>query len=409
MAGEFRRLLVVNDYPPSTVAGAPVIVRQLLRRYDPEKLHVLCCRQWYGGQTEVVASSFLPCGHTAISGADINRLRPRRIFVPLALQWNVLRMWRIVEAGRRLIREHGFEAIFTSTCSMEFSLAAARLAREFDLPLHIFETDDWVDANPKPAAWMLRSARARSLRRATKVWTTSPAMVRSHRVKYGVESDFLFHFVDLEDYRTRTAGIEPPDDRILLTYTGSINGMFQETMERFCDWLNSGVSIDGRPVELTIYTQYEPKRFLGGRVNWGGYVPMEEVPIRVRRGHLSVILVSFTDHPALKGLIKTSLYTKTIDYLAAGSPTLVVSPPYSGEVDYFGDVTCVVDTWDTDRIREAIRTLALDEGTRADLKARGYRRVADRHSYESLENLFLRHFRRESTNQGGARCATEMS
>ncbi|MFM7321552.1 MAG: glycosyltransferase [Armatimonadota bacterium] len=409
MDSDFQRLLVVNDYPPSTVAGAPVIVRQLLRRYDPDRLHILCCDQWHSRQTDVVRGSFLPCRHTAVPGADINRLRPRRVFVPLSLQWNFLRIGRIVAEGRRIIREEGIEAIFTSTCSMEFSLAAARLAREFNLPLHVFETDDWIDANPKPLAWLLRAERARSLRDARQVWTTSPAMVRSHRAKYGVESEFLFHFVDLEGYQTRTAGIEPPTDRIRITYTGSINGMFQETMERFCDWLNAGVDIEGLPVEMVILTQNEPKRFLGSRVSWGGYVPMEEVPIRLRQGHLAAILVSFTDQPALKGLIKTSLYTKTVDYLAAGSPTLVVSPPYSGEVDYFGDVTYVVDTWDTDRIREAIRRLALDSRTREDLREKGYARVAERHAFASLERLFLSHFRRERKEGNGAPCTIAMS
>jgi len=402
VSGDFQRLLVVNDYPPSTVAGAPVIVRQLLRKYDPDRLDILCCSRWHSGQTEVVERSFLPCRHTEVPGVDINRLRPRRVFVPLSIQWNFLRVGRIVDAGRKIIRERGIEALFTSTCSMEFSLAAFRLAQEFDLPLHVFETDDWVDANPKPLAWFLRAERARSLRSARRVWTTSPAMVRSHRAKYGVESDFLFHFLDLDDYVARTEGLEPPLDRIRITYTGSINGMFLETMERFCDWLNAGVEVDGLPVELIIYTQNEPARFLGPRVSWGGYVPMEEVPVRVRQGHMSAILVSFTEQPALQGLIRTSLYTKTIDYLAAGSPTLVVSPPYSGEVDYFGDVTHVVDTWDTARILDAIRLLAKDETTRRTLRQAGYGRVRERHSYESLERLFLSHFCNRSAEDSHA-------
>jgi len=392
--GDFQRLLVVNDYPPSTRAGASVILRQLLRQYDPEKLEILCCSTWYENQELVVRESFLPCRHHPIPGADIHRFRPHRLFVPLTVQFNFTRIGKILEKGRKIIRESGIEAIFTSTCTVEFSLAAARLAEEFQLPLRIFETDDWVDANPKPLASILRPERVRSLKAADKVWTTSPAMVRSHREKHGVETDFLFHFVDLDQYQRLTPSQLPPNDRIRIVYTGSINGMFRETMELFCDWLNAGVEIDGKPVELVIYTPLEPTRFIGSRVHWGGFVPMEEVPNRLMQGHLAVILVSFTDQPALKSLIETSLYTKTVDYLAAGSPTLVVSPPYSGEVDYFGDVTHVVDTWDPDRVREAIRLLALDEPTRSAMRKAGYARVAERHSYDSLERLFLSHFRK---------------
>ncbi len=52
--GAYRQLLMINEYPPSTVAGAPVIARQLLRYYPPEKLDVVCCASWYNRATPTV-------------------------------------------------------------------------------------------------------------------------------------------------------------------------------------------------------------------------------------------------------------------------------------------------------------------------------------------------------------------
>ena len=65
-ATRFKQLLVINEYPPSTVAGAPVIARQLLDRYDPERLDVLCSGAWYDNATPTVRETFLPCRHTSV-------------------------------------------------------------------------------------------------------------------------------------------------------------------------------------------------------------------------------------------------------------------------------------------------------------------------------------------------------
>lgn len=389
----FRPLLFVSDYPPSTLAGSPVIVRQYLRGYDMDKLDVLCCERWHKGMGEVVEKSYLPCRHTTVPAADIHRLRPHRIFVPLTILWNYRRVGRIVAEGRRIIRERGIEAIYTSTCSIEFTIAAYRLAREFGLDLYIHEMDDWVDANPWPLNRIKLPERIASLHTAKKVWAVSPAMVREHARKYQIDCQYLHHILDSQVCRAAASGQTPPDDRIEIVYTGSINLMFEETMRRFCDWLNAGVRIDGRPVTMTIYTANEPTAYLGEAVRWGGFVPMEEVPARLGRGHLAAILISWTTDPKILGIIKTSIFTKTIDYLAAGSPTLIVSPPYAAEVEYFRDVACVVEAWDPEAILAALRRMTTDQEYRESLRRKGFELVDAHHGLEALEKKFLSNFR----------------
>jgi glycosyltransferase involved in cell wall biosynthesis len=226
---------------------------------------------------------------------------------------------------------------------------------------------------------------------------TSPAMVRTYRERYGVEGEFLFHFVDMDYYlQSAMAAPAPPTDRISIIYTGSVNQMFYDTMKWFCDRLNRGLTIDGKPVEMTIYSGACPPELLGPHVTWPGLVKLEEIPGLLGQAHLAAILVSFTQNPTVKELIQTSLYTKTIDYLAAGRPVLVVSPTYSSEVDYFGKVTCVVDKAEEEPIVAAIRRILNDREYTEKLRRDGLELVRRQHSLEALENIFLRHFREDA-------------
>lgn len=391
----YKQLLFLSDYPPSTVAGAPVIVRQLLRNYDMEKLDVFCCRLWHENQKPVVTQSFLPCPHTTFESAKRLDLRPRRLFSPLLASADCARLSKIMAKGREVIKKRGVEALFTAPYGCEFSLAAFLLSKELNLPLYIFISDDWDKANPKLLPhWLIQRHHQEFLQSAAHLWLTSPSMVRTYKERFGVDGEFLFHFVDSESYKNVRQRFSPPDDKLQLVYTGSINNMFEETMRWFCDWLNAGLEIAGRPVELTIYTQQEPTAYLGPRVHWGGFVAMEEVPQKLAQAHFAAILVSFTEHPVISKMIRTSLYTKTIDYLATGTPTLVVSPEYAAEVDYFKNATAVVTKPDKEAIQATLLRMLTDTAYREGLQHAGFALVEERHGHAALQRIFLRHFQK---------------
>src|SRR3954468_10600969 len=75
---DYKRLLFMADYPPANNGGAAIIVKQLLRHYDMDRLDVLCGREWHENQTEAVTNSFLPCRHTTIKSYRFVHPRPRR-------------------------------------------------------------------------------------------------------------------------------------------------------------------------------------------------------------------------------------------------------------------------------------------------------------------------------------------
>jgi glycosyltransferase involved in cell wall biosynthesis len=388
---------MINEYPPSTVAGAPVITRQLLRYYPPERLDIICCASWMRRVDPRVKETFLACRHTPIPSFRYN-LRPRRIFAPIESTLDVMRLPKIMEAGRRIIRERKVEALFSTSFGPEMPHAAYFLSRELGLPFYYFETDR-LDAYffNRRAKKLITENRHAFLKSAKKLWVTSPKMARDFKADYGVDGEYLFHFVDVDAYQ-RAAHTAPdlPRDRIRLVYTGSINAMFYDTMKWWCDRLNRGLEIDGRVVDLTIYSAYCPPALVGKAVRHAGLVKLEQIPEKLAQAHAAVILVSFTQEPGIRAQVETSLYTKTIDYLAAGRPVLIVSPPYSAEVDCFRDVASIVGGMDESAVIGAIRRLVDDTAYSADLREKGLKMVREQHSLEALDRHFLSHFRRAS-------------
>lgn len=391
----FRSLLYMCEYAPSTLAGAPVIAKQLLRNYDPTRLHVLTCAHERDASSDLVRQSYLPCDHTFVPNVVTADLRPRRVFIPLKWSANCLRIPRILREARRIVEAKDVEAIFTIPWRTEFALAAYKLHLETGLPLYVFVTDDWEAMNPHLVpGYLTRRYNLPLLEAAEQLWVTSPNMQRIYEERFGVDSDFLFHFVDLETYQNATAAAEPHRDpsTLDLVYTGSINYMFYDTMKAVCDRLNRGLEVDGRRVTLTIYGPGCPPEFKGPGVTYEGLVDLSEIPGILGAADATFVGVTFSQKPELKELVQTSLYTKTIDYLASGRPVLVISPPYSGEVDYFGDVTTVVDSLDETALVDALRRMA-DPDYAATMREKGLDLVRSRHSMQSIDPLFLDHFR----------------
>jgi glycosyltransferase involved in cell wall biosynthesis len=300
--------------------------------------------------------------------------------------------------ARRIVRERRVEALFTTSYGAEMPHAAYLLSRELGLPFYYFEMDRLDSVFTCGAAErLIKKHRREFLRHAEKLWLISPAMVREFKRLYGVDGEFLHHFVDVDRYQRIAEEAPPlPTDRIRILYTGSINSMFLGTMRWFADWLNQGLTIDGRSVELSIYSGFCPPGLVGPHVRYEGFVSSEEVPTKLCEGHIAAILVSFTDDEGVRQQIQTSIYTKTVDYLAVSRPVLVVAPAYAAQIDHFGSVCSVVESLDREAIVAAIRRLVFDQPYADDLKRRGLELVRRQHSRDTVGRQFLAHFRQQS-------------
>jgi glycosyltransferase involved in cell wall biosynthesis len=391
-----KRLLYMSELPPSTMAGAPVIVRGLLDGYDPDRLDVLCCARQHDVPDPVVRSSYLDCEHTVVANAQLWDLRPRRFFGPFWESLNLARVPRIVSLGRRIVEARGTEAIFTVPWRCDFALAAYRLSRETGLPLYVFEMDDWEAMNAHGLPRLVaRRYHGRLLRQAERTWLISPAMVEAYRDRFGVEGEFLHHHVEVERYLEASEARPPFSDpeRLSIVYTGSINRMFADTMRSVCETVNRGLDVGGRRVTLSIYGASCPPALLGPHVTFEGLVDRTEMPAVLASADVLLVGVTFSQDPELLELVRTSIYTKTVEYLASNRPVLIVSPRYAAEVDYFGDVSTVVDSVEPARLAEALGSIASDRRETEERSRLGLELVQSRHSTAAVLDSFLSQFR----------------
>ena len=358
-----------------------------------DQLHVLCCGTFHDPVDDTVRSTYLPCPHEVVPGIRRGAIRPSRWGVPLVANINTLRIPDITKRGIRICRERGINAVVTGTVNMEFTIAAWRIASQLGLPLYIWEPDDWFSANPSPAVNLLGNERMASLRGAAHIWTVSEPMAKRFRDRYGLESEPLHHVLDIDRCKALAETVSPPTDKIRIVYTGSINEMFRETLVWFAEIINRGLTVDDRLVELVIWTPHKPTAFMGPNVHWGGFVPVEQIPLKLGESHIAAVLVSFTERPDIRSLIETSIYTKTVDYLASGTPTLIIAPEYAAQIDAFGPASTVLTQLDEGALINAIRGMALNADERTRLQAAGFTLVREKHSMAAREQIFLSKFR----------------
>lgn len=387
-----KRLLYMSENPPGQAGGAAIIARQHLRRYDPEALHVLCDRDLHRSGRQA-GDALLPCPHTTVFNFEFVKLRPRRVFRPLFDVVNLARIPLIERKARAIIAKDGIEAIFTVPWRTDFALAAYRVARDTGIPLYVFENDDWHAANPGPVVSALTRRWHRPLvQDAAHLWVISPEMQRRYRERFGVEGEFLFHFVDPELYERAVPRDPPVPGELRLVYTGAINRMFLGTLERIAEWLNAGLVVDGRRVVLDIWSQACPTHLCGASVRWRGFVPSDEVPGLLAGADAVLMAITFSDAPELQDLVRSSLYTKTIDYLASRKPLVVVSPSDTAELDYVGSVTWPVTSLDQPSFENALRSAVTSDEAQRRADA-GLALVYATHTAETMGERFLAPFR----------------
>lgn len=397
--GRYKKLLFMCAMPPSGIAGMSIIARQMFLGYDPDALHVLCCSRWYEIGQKMASSSYLACRHTTVRDLGV-RVRPHRYTVPLSEDLNCLRTPWIVALARRIVRAEGIEAIFTVPWTPDFALAALLLHRLTGLPLYVYEMDDWEGhLDWHPASLLIRRYHRDVLRAAKDLWLISPSMVEAYRDRFGVEGRFLCQAVDLAAYQRAAAGAPSPGTgaEIKLVYTGSVNRMFRSTLKFVCDLVNAGIEIGGRRVRLEIYTHGEHRDLAGRWVSFPGLVPASEIPDRLATADALLMPVSF--EAGAEQLVRTSLYTKTIDYLASGRPMLMVAPAYSAVARYCGDqaplkdTAVLVDRLDRADVEAALARIFSAHEETAERCARGVELVRRYHDVAAIDDQFLRYFR----------------
>jgi len=321
-------------------------MKQVFSLYDPNKLTVLCDAAWLSSAEEKCPKSLISCRHETVESRLSADLRPRSYFNKVRQVLNLQRVNNVFELGSKIIHEQGIEALMLPLHSPEFAIAGYRLHKAFGIPFYAWESDDW-EAMYKDIPFVCSAVvniHPKILTESRIMWMVSYSMIDLYRNRYSIEGRFLHNFVDIGNFASFSLKSARNDHLLKIVYTGAINQMFASTVKLVCEWINRGIVVGGRQVSLTLHTTVDTSDYCGPHVHSGGFVPHDEIPCILADADVLLSAVTFDGQPEVMSMVRTSIYTKTIEYLASGRPVLYVGPPDAAQFLYFSEVMQCVTT-----------------------------------------------------------------
>lgn len=360
------RLLYLADVPVEASYHGSALVHRLLQDYPPEALRIVES----GSHASLPERRLAGVNYTALPLSQARWINTR--FSRQVSAWLSLR------AGRRaaLVADHlvGFqpEAVLTVTHGYGW-LAAARLAEQRRLPLHLISHDDWprvANLPPPFAAWLNRQF-GQIYRQAASRLCVSPFMQENYATRYGVPGTVLYpsRAPDGPLFNTPPERLRQRGAGLTCAYAGTINS---EGYARPLRLLAENLAqVGGRlllfgPANATDARQMG---LVGANVELRGLLKSAELIHRLR-AEADALFVPMSSAPGERDNMMHGFPSKLTDYTAAGLPLLIYGPEYCSAVRWAGEhpgVAEVVDTEDDRRLSLAIRRLADDPAHRMSL------------------------------------------
>jgi len=390
---EAVNLIYICDFPPSNLAGGPILTSRLLRDYPPGRVVVLTSSRYLRVSPK---EGRLACAHVAFpTTTGWGRWGLGRI--KNAIDWLMIPVLTLVTT--KVIRNRG-NAVILTVAHGRFFLAAALAGWISRTPYIVMMHDDTFDA--KRPSWLLKhvfrpSVRG-ALRGAAHVYAISSEMQLLLKSEYGVESELQKPATERNGRNDPAAARAARDFNCpVILYAGAITGSVEDSLRLLAQLIVSGKLKDYglQSAKFHVYTSLGDEQ----RRTWGWnhddlvihpWVSQNELPDVLSKA--DILFLPFSFSPAARHSVETSFPSKTADYLASGTPILVFGPNYSSLVAYarregFAEI---VSEAHADALATAIKRIALDPGHREALSSRALEVFSKYHDVDQQRADFLR-------------------
>lgn len=382
------RLLYVGDVPVEASYHGSALLHRLLADYPAERLTII---------------------ETAAPSAPARRLaNVNYLSHPLAKQrWLNTRFhphavaWFSRTATRRgpLIGSmlNGFNCEGVLTVAHGFGwLAAADMAAQRGLPLHLMVHDDWprvVNVKPGFRNW-IDNKFASVYRQAHSRICVSPAMQVAYQSRYGGRAEVLYPMraADCTDFQAPPARLERNDDQFTIAFAGSINSNgYIQALRAVQQALES---VRGRLLIFGPLTELQARQIGLQRPNAVvcGLVSAAELMARLRE-EADALFVPMSFDPADRTNMELAFPSKLADCTAVGLPLLIYGPPYCSAAVWARENAGVAEIVTTDQGRDlsdAVTRLETDPGLRVALGKRALEVGKQYFAHEAVKQVFNR-------------------
>lgn len=380
------RLLYLADVSVESSYHGSALIHRLLQNYPPESLRIVETG-WVVSQPE---RRLARVKYTALPLVNARWLNTR--FSRLVSVWFSLRAGRGASAVANQLGGFQPETVLTVPHGYGW-LAAARLAKQRKIPLHLIIHDDWprVANLPVPFAGWLDRQFGRVYRQAAARFCVSPFMQENYATRYGVTGTVLYPsrapdgpVFDAPPERLRQRGAA-----LTCAYGGTINS---EGYARPLRLLAETLAKVGGRLLLFGPTNAEQARQMGldrSNVELRGMVKSSELIHRLR-DEADVLFVPMSSEACDRENMMQGFPSKLTDYTTIGVPLLVLGPEYCSAVRWAREnpgVAEVVAGEGAGKLAESLTRLA-DPARRIELGARALELGRKYFSHAAVESVF---------------------
>ncbi|HET9527508.1 MAG TPA: glycosyltransferase [Pyrinomonadaceae bacterium] len=379
-------LLYVGDVPVESTYHGSALLHRLLANYPAGKLTII--------ETAVPSQPDRRLAHANYLSYPLNRSRWLHTrFHPHATAWF---SYRGATKGPRIaasLNGTRFEAILTVAHGFGW-LAAARMAEQRRVPLHLMVHDDWPRAAHVPNGcrdWLDREF-ARVYCQAQSRMCVSPSMQREYQSRYGATAEVL--------YPSRAAGLPrfdgPPerlghnDHQFTIAFAGTINSPgYTHALIALSDAL---ATVNGRLLIFGPLTSEHarqtgldlPNVTIGGLLNW------HELMTRLRN-ETDVLFIPMSFDAVDRSNMELAFPSKLADCTAVGLPLLIYGPEYCSAVRWARENRGVAEVVQAqESLGEVVRRLANDPRRRFQLGTEALNVGKKYFAHEAVREVFIR-------------------
>lgn len=375
----FPRLLYVGDVPVEASYHGSALLHRLLSDYPHDRLTVIETATESDPKRRLASVNYI--SHPIGKARWLNTR-----FHPHLVAWFTQAGERQAPKILQSVNGAGFEGVLTVAHGFGW-LAAANIASNRKVPLHLIVHDDWPRAADIASTWRkwLDDRFARIYRQAKSRLCVSPAMSRFYEERYGEPAQVI--------YPGRAAGCpnfnEPPahlahnNKPFTIAFAGTINS--NGYIEALTALQNALKPIGGRllifgPNEFGLNDPNTENR---------GLISSSQLLTRLRdEAHALFAPMSFDASD--RGNMQTAFPSKLADYTATGLPLLIYGPAYCSAVVWARDSPGVAEVVeDKANLSNAINRLANDPSHRVELGKRALAIGREYFTHDRAQQLFI--------------------
>lgn len=379
-----RKLLYVGDVPVEASYHGSALLHRLLSDYPPDCLTILET----GTQSEParrlqrVKYISYPIGKQRLLNTRLH---------PYFTAWYSQTGSRIGPRILQSLNGFAFESVLTVVHGFGW-LAAASIARERQVPLHLIAHDDWprvADVAPAFRKW-LDGRFASVYQQASSCFCVSPAMSRAYEKRYGKAASVLYpsRAQDCPDYDGPPKRLTRNDQPFTIAFAGTINSKgyiraliaLQEALK----------PVGGRLLIFGPFTSAEAQRAGLDSPNTEvcGFASWSDVMLLLRT-EADALFVPMSFDAADRANMEMAFPSKLADYTATALPLVIYGPGYCSAVAWARenpDVAEVVEA--EDQLPGAIKRLASDPAHRLTLGNRALDVGRQYFTHERVQQVF---------------------